>query len=56
MIPTNYYLFDFLDFDENLNRDESLWKAYRPTAVREVDGDILISVLFQTPLFRLEKG
>ncbi len=47
MIPTNYYLFDFLDFDENFNRDESLWKAYRPTAVREVDGDILISVPFQ---------
>ena len=47
MIPTNYYLFDFMDFDTALSRDESLWKAYKPTAVREKDGDILVSVPFQ---------
>ena len=27
MKPTNYHLFDFLDFDTELLRDESLWKA-----------------------------
>jgi len=27
MKPTNYHLFDFLDFDPDLSRDESLWKA-----------------------------
>ena len=47
MRPTNYYLFDFMDFDTDLKRDESLWKAYKPTAVREKDGDILVSVPFQ---------
>lgn len=26
MKPTNYHLFDFLDFDTELLRDESLWK------------------------------
>ena len=30
MKPTNYHLFDFLDFDPDLSRDESLWKAYNP--------------------------
>ena len=47
MRPTNYYLFDFMDFDTDLKRDESLWKAYKPTSVREKDGDILVSVPFQ---------
>ncbi len=35
MKPTNYHLFDFLDFDTELSRNESLWKAYKPTAVYE---------------------
>ncbi len=47
MIPTNYYLFDFLDFDPELKQEESLWKAYKPTAVYERDGDICIDVPFQ---------
>lgn len=47
MKPTNYHLFDFLDFDTELKKDESLWKAYRPVAVEEKAGDILISVPFQ---------
>ena len=38
MKPTNYHLFDFLDFDTELLRDESLWKACKPTAVYEKDG------------------
>lgn len=47
MRPTNYHLFDFLDFDVNLSKDESLWKAYRPTAIYEKDGDICLDVPFQ---------
>lgn len=47
MKPTNYHLFDFLDFDTELKRDESLWKAYKPLAVEEKNGDILVSVPFQ---------
>lgn len=52
MIPTNYHLFDFLDFDAGLSRDESLWKACRPTLVREIDGDIYVSVPFQKQLLQ----
>lgn len=44
---TNYYLFDFLDFDTDLKIDESLWKAYKPKTVIEKNGDIIISVPFQ---------
>jgi alpha-D-xyloside xylohydrolase len=47
MIPTNYHLFDFMDFDTELSKDESLWKAYQPTAVSEVDGDIHIEIPYQ---------
>ena len=47
MRPTNYHLFDFLDFDVNLSKDESLWKAYKPTAIYEKDGDICLDVPFQ---------
>lgn len=47
MIPTNYHLFDFMDFDTELSKDESLWKAYQPTAVSEVDGDVHIEIPYQ---------
>lgn len=47
MKPTNYHLFDFLDFDLDLSREESLWKAYRPTAIYEKEGDICVNVPFQ---------
>lgn len=47
MKPTNYHLFDFLDFDLNLSRNESLWKACKPTAVYGRDGDICVTVPFQ---------
>ncbi len=47
MKPTNYHLFDFLDFDVDLQRNESLWKACKPTAVYEKNGDICVNVPFQ---------
>ncbi len=47
MKQTNYHLFDFLDFDEELKRDEALWKVYRPTEIAEKDGDIHITIPFQ---------
>lgn len=47
MIPTNYYLFDFMDFDSELSKNESLWKACKPTAVYERNGDVCIDVPFQ---------
>lgn len=46
MKPTNYHLFDFLDFDPDLSRDESLWKAYKPTSVYENDERPFVKVFF----------
>ncbi|MDO4758315.1 MAG: alpha-xylosidase [Rikenellaceae bacterium] len=50
MKQTNYHLFDFLDFDTDLQVNEALWKAYKPTAVAVVDGEIRITVPFQKQL------
>ena len=47
MKQTNYHLFDFLDFDQNLQQDEALWTACRPTRIESVDGEVRISVPFQ---------
>ena len=47
MRPTNYHLFDFMDFDPSLQRDEALWKAYAPTKIGERDGDIVITIPYQ---------
>ncbi|WP_291599533.1 alpha-xylosidase [Bacteroides sp.] len=47
MIQTNYQLFDFLDFNPELNEGDSLWRACRPVAIEERDGDIYITVPFQ---------
>lgn len=47
MIPTNYHLFDFMDFDAELSKNESLWKACKPTAVYECGDDVCIDVPFQ---------
>ena len=47
MRPTNYHLFDFLDFDTELSKNESLWKAYPPTAIKQSEGDIHITIPFQ---------
>ena len=47
MKPINYHLFDFMDFDPSLQRDEVLWKAWSPSHVEEKDGDILVTIPFQ---------
>lgn len=47
MIPTNYHLFDFMDFDPSLKCDEALWKAYAPSHIEEHDGDIRITLPYQ---------
>lgn len=47
MIQTNYQLFDFLDFNPELNEGDSLWRACRPVAIEERDGDVYITVPFQ---------
>lgn len=44
---TNYYLYDWMDFDPSLSKDEALWKAYEPTDIREDDGDIVVVIPYQ---------
>ncbi len=50
MKQTNYHLFDFMDFDPTLQRDEALWKAYAPTRITERDGDIIVTIPYQKQL------
>ena len=50
MKQTNYHLFDFMDFDPTLQRDEALWKAYAPTQITERDGDIIVTIPYQKQL------
>ena len=50
MKQTNYHLFDFMDFDPSLQKDEALWKAYAPTKIEERGGDIIISIPYQKQL------
>ncbi len=47
MKQTNYHLFDFMDFDPSLQREESLWKAYAPTHIQEKDRDVIITIPYQ---------
>ncbi len=47
MKQTNYHLFDFMDFDPTMQREEALWKAYAPTNVVERDGDIVVTIPYQ---------
>ena len=50
MKQTNYHLFDFMDFDPSLQKDEALWKAYAPTKIEERRGDIVITIPYQKQL------
>lgn len=47
MQQTNYYIFDWLDFDKNLSRNESLWKAYPQTEIHEENGDVILNIPYQ---------
>ena len=50
MKQTNYHLFDFMDFDPSLQKDEVLWKAYAPTDIVERNGDIIVTIPYQKQL------
>ena len=50
MKQTNYHLFDFMDFDPSLQKDEALWKAYAPSKVEERNGDIIVTIPYQKQL------
>ena len=47
MKATNYQLFDFLDFNPAMDGRETLWRACKPTAIREEAGAVIIYVPFQ---------
>jgi alpha-D-xyloside xylohydrolase len=47
MKQTNYHLFDFMDFDPELKTDESLWKCWQMTSIKEHDGDIEMTIPFR---------
>ena len=47
MKQTNFHLFDFLDFNPDLNDDEILWKACKPVNIEKLNNDIIISIPFQ---------
>jgi alpha-D-xyloside xylohydrolase len=47
MKQTNYQLFDFLDFSQELNEGDRLWRAGSPTNISEKNGDIFITIPFQ---------
>ena len=50
MKQTNYHLFDFMDFDPDMQKDEALWKAYSPTKIEERGGDIVATIPYQKQL------
>ena len=50
MKQTNYHLFDFMDCDPSLQKDEALWKAYAPTKIAERNGDIVVTIPYQKQL------
>ena len=52
MKQTNYHLFDFMDFDPSLQKDEALWKAYAPTKLEEHEGDIIVTIPYQKQLYQ----
>jgi alpha-D-xyloside xylohydrolase len=47
MKQTNYYLFDFLDFDPERLGTDALWKACKPSGITAQNGDVLVTVPFQ---------
>jgi alpha-D-xyloside xylohydrolase len=47
MKQTNYYLFDFLDFNTDLNGGDVLWRACEPTNIEVQGKDVVITIPFQ---------
>lgn len=47
MKQTNYLLFDFLDFDPELNGEDRLWKACKPVKAIQKGKAVAISIPFQ---------
>lgn len=52
MKQTNYHLFDFMDFDLELAKNEALHKALKPTGIIEKEGDIEITLPFRKQLLQ----
>jgi alpha-D-xyloside xylohydrolase len=50
MKQTNYYLFDFLDFNTELGGDDILWRACSPTHIETKDLDVIVTIPFQKQL------
>ncbi len=47
MQQTNYQLFDFLDFNTELNEGDRLWRACMPTDIMAENGDVFVTIPFQ---------
>lgn len=47
MKRTNYYLFDFLDFNTDMDGSETLWRACRPVGIKSENKDIIVTIPFQ---------
>lgn len=50
MKQTNYQIFDFLDFDQEMDRPgytARLWKAYSPSSIDQKGGVVLVNIPFQ---------
>ena len=54
MKQTNYHLFDFLDFDPEMNDTDILWRACKPTKIESSGNDILLTIPFQKQKKSLE--
>ena len=54
MKQTNFHLFDFLDFNPDLNDDEILWKACKPVNIEKLNNDIIITIPFQKQKYSKE--
>lgn len=47
MKQTNYYLFDFLDFETSLDGTEAMWRACKPTHIENQGDDVIVTLPFQ---------
>ncbi|WP_347840133.1 alpha-xylosidase [uncultured Draconibacterium sp.] len=47
MKQTNYQLFDFLDFNQEMNGEECLWKTCSPVSAKSEGGDVVFELPFQ---------